>query len=132
MIHRITLTLLACALASLGIASGGDRHRSRRYDCCKPAPTCCTPAPTCCAYATPSCVAPVAPAAPATPAPAAAPAKRYEEATPAPGPQAQSNRRTYRSYSYEPAPAAAAPARRSTPSRFSNQFPADRKFRGGY
>lgn len=126
MMRVFTLATLAIgSLTSVAMACGSGCGRSRCDDCCAPpAPTCCAPAPAACA----------APTAPGIAPPV------YEEAPPAPGPQAQANRQTYRSFSYDPAQPGTAPApvyysapamRYSAPS-YSNQFRADRKFRGAY
>jgi hypothetical protein len=126
MMRLFTLAMLAIgSLTSVAMACGSGCCRSRCDDCCAP------PAPTCCAPAPASCAAPTAPGI-------AAPV--YEKAPPAPGPQAQANRQTYRSFSYDPAQPGTAPApvyysapamRYSAPT-YSNQFRADRKFRGAY
>jgi hypothetical protein len=101
--------------------------------CCAPAPTCAAPAPSCCAPAAPSCCAPAAPAAPGDAAPPApAPTAGSGYGNPA---VAMDGRQSYRSYSYNPAPAASG-AVSSAPKRsragWDNIGHADRKMLGYY
>jgi hypothetical protein len=126
----------AAVFCSAGLILFSETAEARcgcKKSCCSSAPaTCCAPAPTCAAPA-PSCCAPAAPAAPgdaAPPAPAPTAGSGYGNPS-----VAMDGRQSYRSYSYDSAPAAAgtvstAPKRSRAP--WDNIGHADRKMLGYY
>ena len=126
----------AAVLGTVGLILYCETAEARcgcRRSCCTPAPTCCAPAPSCCAPGVPASSIPaVPPASPDATSPAPAPSASTGTADTS---VAQNGRQSYRSFSYDPAPAPAArvPA---TPTRSRNGWDnigkADRKILGLY
>ena len=133
----------AAIVCSASLVLSSDLAQARcgcRKNCCSAPATCCAPAPTCAAPA-PSCCAPAAhtesaPAVPAAPSDAAPPAPSAGTGYGNPS-VAMDGRQSYRSYSYNPAPAPAAPmfadpTPRRSRAAWDNIGKADRKMLGYY